>query len=56
MSKEQINSWWNAKSETFSRLCDDTFTHGEVILTNIGLLAFFIFLGFVGWLEGGAQW
>ena len=54
---ENLKKWWNERSETFTLLCGtegDTFTHGEVVLTHVGLAAFFVVLGVAGMLEGGA--
>ena len=55
---KSLKQWWNAKSETFSQLCatekGETFTHGEVVLANLGVVAFMLILGVAGWLEGGA--
>jgi len=55
--KEKIKSWWNAKSEMATAILGDgdTFTHGEVVLTNLGLLAFFLLIGFIE-AKGGTAW
>lgn len=50
-----IRKWWHAKSETFSRLCDDTFTHGEVVLMHLYLLALIAVCCLAGVMEGGAS-
>lgn len=34
-----IRNWMEAKSETFSSLCGESFTHGEVISVHAGMLA-----------------
>ena len=56
--EHQARQWWDSRSETFSRLCateeGETFTHGQVVLANMGLLLFLVVLGVAGWLEGGA--
>ena len=56
--EQQARSWWQGKSEAFSQLCStekgETFTHGQVVLANLGMLLFLIVLGVAGWLEGGA--
>ena len=56
--EQQARAWWDGKSETFSRLCateeGETFTHGQVVLANLGVLLFLVVLGVAGWLEGGA--
>jgi hypothetical protein len=49
-----IQAWLNAKSETFTAMCGEEFTHKEVLLANIGAVIFFIILGVAGKLEGGA--
>ena len=55
---ENLKQWWNAKSETFTQLCatekGETFTHGQVVLANLGVVLFLLILGVAGWLEGGA--
>ena len=56
--EQQARSWWQGKSETFSQLCSteegETFTHGQVVLANMGVVLFLVVLGVAGWLEGGA--
>ena len=56
--EQQARKWWNSKSETFSQLCateeGETFTRGQVVLANLGVLLFLVVLGVAGWLEGGA--
>ncbi len=49
-----IQTWLNAKSETFTAMCGEEFTHKEVLLANIGAVIFIIILGVAGWLGGGA--
>ena len=60
MKKEAIKRWWNEESETFSMLCatkdGETFTHGQVVLANLGVVALILACGIAGWLEGGAAW
>ena len=55
--REKLQAWWTAKSETFSDLCateeGETFTHGEVVLANLGAAAFILLLGIVGAIEKG---
>lgn len=36
--KQKLNTWLNAKSETFSKLCGETFTHKEVLLAHIFII------------------
>ena len=47
-------AWLGAKSETFSRLCGEDFTRKEVLLANLGFVAFILLLGIIGSMEGGA--
>lgn len=58
--KERIKNWWHAKSETFSQLCateeGETFTHGQVVLANLGAIALIAACILAEWLEGGAAW
>ena len=60
MKKEAIKKWWNAKSETFSSLCateeGETFTHGQVVLANLALVALILACAFAEWMEGGTAW
>lgn len=54
---ENLKTWWREQSQTFTALCGtegDTFTHGDVVKTVLGLAAFILILGVAGWLEGGA--
>ena len=51
--RTRINRWLNAKSELFSRICEEDFTRKEVIYANIGCILFIILLGIVGTLEKG---
>lgn len=45
----KFKDWWNAKSKTFSRFGGgDTYTHGEVVITHLVLLALTIAVGLVG--------
>lgn len=43
----------NTKSETFSWLCDESVTYGEVLATMAGLAAFFCLMAVSGYLFGG---
>ena len=45
----------STKSETFSYLCDETVTYGEIAKTLVGVVAFFAFMFVAGLImEGGA--
>lgn len=53
----KLESWLMAKSETFSMLCGETFTHGEVIVAHLAVAGLFLACGLAEWLEGGgALW
>ena len=52
---QSFKEWLDAKSEMYSRLCGEEFTHKEVLLANVGAVIFIIILGVAGWLEGGAS-
>ena len=54
---KNLRAWWLSESRTFTALCGsegDVFTHGDVVLANIGVAVFVVILGLAGWLEGGA--
>lgn len=48
--------WWFAKSETFTKLCateeKESFTHGDVVMTHVLLVLFFVLLFITDWLGG----
>ena len=41
------------KSETFSYLCEETVTYGEVAATFVGTIALFAFIWVAGFIFGG---
>lgn len=43
-----IRSWLDAESVSFTALCREHVTHGEVIKTVVGLSAFFMAIGMAG--------
>ena len=43
----------STKSETFSYLCDETVTYGEIAKTLVGFVVFFAFMFVAGFLFGG---
>ena len=53
-----VREWWNAKSGSYSRLCGEEFTHGEVVNVHLGIIAMYLFGALVkllvSWMEGGA--
>ena len=38
--KQRFLEWWNDNNMTFSAICGETFTNGQVVLTHIGLVVF----------------
>lgn len=46
--KQKFLTWWQKNNMTFSAIAGESFTNGEVVLTHIGLVAFFIVVGLVG--------
>ena len=51
--KCETKKLWNAKSETFSYLCDERVTYGDVALTTLGLLLLGALMAVSGYLFGG---
>ncbi|WP_036932206.1 hypothetical protein [Prevotella sp. HUN102] len=49
-----LNHWLRAESKTFTALCGERFTHGEVLLAHLFLIAMIAACGLAEWLEGGA--
>ena len=46
--RQRFHHWLNQKSETFALLTGEDFTHREVLLVHIGMLAFILLLGIAG--------
>lgn len=44
---------WATKSETFSFLCEETVTYGEVLATVVGFVALMAFVALSGFIAGG---
>lgn len=44
---------WATKSETFSFLCDERVTYGEVLATMTGFVALMAFVALSGFIAGG---
>ena len=44
---------WHTKSETFSHLCEETVTYGEVVKTIVGIVSFVCVMIVGGYLFGG---
>ena len=51
---KNCKAWFNAKSDTFSALCGEDFTHKEVLLAHAACMLLIVICGVAGWLEGGA--
>ena len=49
-----LSAWWHGESQSFTALCGERVTHGEVLLTCGGILLFVSILQIAGWLAGGA--
>jgi len=51
-----IRKWWYAKSDLFTTMCatepGETFTHGEVVLTNLFIVLLFAVCGLAEKLGG----
>lgn len=49
---KNLKVWWNATSETFTRLCatdeGEVFTHGEVVKAHLVLAAVLMLIGIGG--------
>ena len=52
-----IKNWMNSKSKPFSAICGENVTRMEVIVTNVAIIAMFLFAALVNMivtvLEGG---
>ena len=44
---------WATKSETFSYLCEESVTYGEVLATVVGFVALMAFVAVSGFIAGG---
>lgn len=42
-----FKNWLNSKSETYSKLCGEDFTHREVVIMNAIILDFILVVGLV---------
>ena len=51
---KNCKAWIGAKSETFSALCGEDFTHKEVLLAHAACVLLIVACGVAGRLEGGA--
>lgn len=46
--KEKFFNWMGRNNMTFSAICGETFTNGEVVYMHICLVVFLMLLGMVG--------
>jgi hypothetical protein len=51
--KCEIKKLAKTKSETFSCLCEETVTYGEVLATVVGFVALMAFVALSGFIAGG---
>lgn len=51
--KREAKRLWATKSETFTALCDESVTYGEVVKATLGFAAFMAVVFFGGYLMGG---
>ena len=51
--KCEIKRLLSTKSETFSWMCQETVTYGEIAKAVVGIMAFFVLMLLVGFLAGG---
>lgn len=50
---KNCKAWLDAKSDTFSALCGEDFTHMEVLIAHAAFMLLIVICGVAGWLEGG---
>ena len=51
--KREAERLWHTESETFTALCDESVTYGEVVKATLGFAAFMAVVFFGGYLMGG---
>lgn len=51
---DNVKAWSRRESRSFSALCGERFTRGEVVLMHCYLAGVFVVMCVAGWLEGGA--
>ena len=51
--RQEASRLWATKSETFSTLCEETVTYGDVVMTMVGMAGFMTFAVVGGYLFGG---
>lgn len=54
VKRNEVAKWINSESEIFTLLCDERFTHREVLLMHLYLIVMLAACGVAEWLEGGA--
>lgn len=52
-TKREAERLWHTESETFTALCDESVTYGEVVKATLGFAAFMAVVFFGGYLMGG---
>ena len=52
-TKREAARLWHTESETFTALCDESVTYGEVVKATLGFAAFMAVVFFGGYLMGG---
>lgn len=52
-TKREAERLWHTESETFTALCDESVTYGEVVLTMVGFAAVMAMVIIGGFIFGG---
>ena len=52
-TKREAERLWHTESETFTALCEETVTYGEVVLTMVGFAAVMAMVMIGGFIFGG---
>lgn len=52
-TKREAERLWHTESETFTALCDESVTYGEVVKATLGFAAFMAFVAVSGFIAGG---
>lgn len=53
VKRNKLSQWLNSESEMFSAICGERFTHKEILLAHLFIVALVVFCGVAEWLEGG---
>ena len=51
--RQEASRLWATKSETFSTLCEETVTYGDVVMTMVGLAVLVAVMAVSGFIFGG---